>query len=420
MDLIKKQRISFTVATTAFAAVLLLVLLGGFFGITCLANDLAMTSSLDKALANPHTYNDVSPQNLRCFFIYVNLLDQSYIVKDQHDAAYYGDSLDDIVLQAQRSRDDKAFKFRCGDKYFIAKCASGEVFAVYAVLERTAYRSQLVTSALLTVLLYCCTVGLTGLLAFLCSARLLHPVKEAMAKQRDLTANASHELKTPLTVISANLSVIRSEPQSTVADNEYWLDSVASQVTRMQDLIQNMLELSKLEQSSLPKETLDFSSVAEGACLTFEPVCYENGVTLLTDIAAGAMVDGDKNALDRLCGILLDNAIKYCGENGKVGVRVTFDQKKVRLSVMNTGESVTKEEAQHVFDRFYRTDGARQNADGKSFGLGLSIAYATAKAHGGDIYCRGVEGKGTVFTVLLPVAKQKSPKKRTKKQPQNN
>lgn len=418
MDILKKQRLSFTVATTVFAAIVLLVLLGGFFGITCLANDMYMDSALGKALVNPATYNDLSPQNLHCFFIYRNLIDGDPKVKG--DVAFYGDGISDIVDYVVKNVGTTSAKFKCGDRYFISKGANFDTFTVYAVMDRTSYRAQLINTSLLTVLLYCCTVGLTFLLAYLSSARILQPVADAMTKQRDLTANASHELKTPLTVISANLSVIRSEPDSTVAENEYWIESIDSQISRMHELIQNMLELSKLESSALPKEELDFSSVVEGACLSFEPVCFENGVTLITNISPGAKVEGDKPSLERLLGILLDNAIKYCGDNGKVGVNVTFDQKKVRLSVMNTGEIISKEEAAHVFDRFYRTDGARQNEDNKSFGLGLSIAYATVKAHGGVISCRGVEDKGSIFTVILPLLKEKRSAKPSKKPPKNN
>lgn len=412
MDLIKKQRISFTVATTVFAAVILLVLLGGFFGIICLSNGAYMDASLDKALANPMTYNDVSPQNLRCLLIYVSKIDGSYKIKG--DVAYYGDSVSEIAKRAKKSSLTSSSKFRCGDRYFVAKGADYDVYLVFAVLDMTSYRSQLVNTALLTVMLYCCTVALTVLVAYLYSAKLLHPVAEAMNKQRDLTANASHELKTPLTIISANLSVIRSEPDSTVADNEHWMDSISSQIERMQELIQNMLALSKLESSALPMTEVDLSSVAEGACLSFEPVCFEKGVTLLSDIKAGVKVEGDKSSLERLVAILLDNAIKYCDESGKVGILLSFDQKRARLSVMNTGESISKDEAQHVFDRFYRTDGARRNEDNKSFGLGLSIAYATVKAHKGNISCRGIEGKGSVFTVILPLLKEKRRKKPSK------
>ncbi len=418
MDLIKKQRTSFTVVTTVFTAVFLLVLLGGFFGITCLANYMYMDAALNKALENPLTYNQVSPQNLRCFFVYVDMISGESHIKG--DMTYYGDDVSDIVKAVKRQDANSTQKFRSGDRYFIAKCSEKDAFYVYAVLDRTSYRSQLINTALLTVLLYCLTVGLTALLAYLSSARLLRPVAEAMQKQRDLTANASHELKTPLTVISANLSVLRSEPSSTVAENEHWIESIDSQITRMQELIQNMLELSKLESSAVIKEKLNFSSITEGVCLSFEPVCFEKGVSLITDIADGIVVDGDARALERLVGILLDNAIKYCNQNGKVGLNLTFDQKKAKLSVMNTGESISKEEAEHVFDRFYRTDGARQNEDNKSFGLGLSIAYATVQAHDGTISCRGIEGKGSVFTVTLPLYREKRAKKPSKKQQQNN
>ncbi len=400
MQLVRKQRIIFTLATTLIAAVFLALLLGGFFGIICIANDSYMSSALDKALVAPNAYNETAPQNLKCFFVYVNIAENFCVIKD--DISYLEDCKEDLAKQAASFPTGKAGKFKCGGHYFICNSAEHGDFKVIAVIDRTGYRSQLLNTGLLTVLLYCCSVGLAALIAYLLSAKLLQPVADAMSKQRDLTANASHELKTPLTVIAANLSVIKSEPETTVADNIHWIESIDTQIVRMQDLITNMLELSKLEQSVLPFEQLDFSSVCEGACLSFEPVCFEKGVDIVTTITPGLNVLGDKRALERLVVILLDNAVKYCSENGKVGLKLTGDKKRVRLSVMNTGESVTKEEATHVFDRFYRTDGARQNEDNKSFGLGLSIAYATAQAHGGAITCRGVEGKGTVFTVILP------------------
>ncbi|MCM1306407.1 MAG: HAMP domain-containing histidine kinase [Bacteroides sp.] len=404
MDLIKRQRIKFTVVTTALGAVLLLILLGGFFIMTYVSDKVSMTTALDKALNAPNSYNAAAPQALRCFFVYS---DDSGVVKVKGDLTYYGDDKDKI---AKKACGELQGTFKVGKYHFI--CASKELEngTLTAVIDRTEHSSLLLNTGLQIAMLYCLSVILIALLAFLASARLLYPVSESFKKQRDLVANASHELKTPLTVISTNLSVIKSEPNTSVADNAHWIESIDAQITRMQDLIQNMLELSKMEQVEIPKEELNFSMLLEGACLTFEPICFEKNVNLTATIAPDVTVKGDKNALERLIVILLDNAIKYCYENGKVGVKLSADPKRVRLSVMNTGEAISKEEALHVFDRFYRTDGARKNEDGRSFGLGLSIAEATVKAHGGTISCHGVEDKGTVFTVLLPAIKEKKKK----------
>ena len=401
MDLIRRQRIKFTLVTTAIGAILLFVMLGGFFAMTYVSNKMSMTTALDKALHSPNRYNEVAPPALRCFYVYVKG-DDTIKIKD--DISYYGDSQDKIVSKANDGREGS---FQVDDHYFLCASKEFENYILIAVIDRTEHHSLLINTALQIVLLFCLSVALIAVLAFLASARLLHPVAESFKKQRDLVANASHELKTPLTVISTNLSVIKSEPTTTVEENSKWIESIDAQIERMQDLIQNMLELSKMEQADIPKEELDFSMLAEGACLTFEPICFEKNVNLITEVDPDIKVKGEKNALERLIVILLDNAIKYCNENGKVGLKLTADQKKVRLSVMNTGEAITKEEAEHVFDRFYRTDGARKNEDRRSFGLGLSIAEATVKAHGGTISCHGVEDKGTVFVVLLPAVKEK-------------
>lgn len=401
MELIKRQRLKFTITTTVLGALLLLVMLGGFFIMTYISNNMSMKNALTKALDAPDNYNEYAPQGLRCFFVKVKP-DGNIQIKG--DLSYYGELADDIAKRANEQREGN---FQVGENYFMCNSKQLETCTMIAVLDRTEYRALLLNTGLQIALLYCLSVALVALLAFISSARLLYPVAESLKKQRDLVANASHELKTPLTVISTNLSVIKCEPSATVEENAKWIESIDAQIERMQELIQNMLELSKMEHAQIPMEVLDFSMLTQGACLTFEPVCFEKNVNLMTDIPSGIRVKGEKSSLERLIVILLDNAIKYCSDQGKVGLKLSADQKKARLSVMNTGEAITKEEAEHVFDRFYRTDGARKNEDRRSFGLGLSIAAATVKAHGGTISCHGVENKGTIFTVTLPVYKEK-------------
>lgn len=401
--------------TTLIAAIFLFVVLGGLFGVVYGSNDVFINRALEKALADPEHYNDGVANDLRCIFIYKYNDGTKPYIDGKVDV--YGDDATDIILKAITVGDGK---FEHNDMHFIVANRQYPNGTLFALIDRTSYHKQLANTAIMVALLYCCSVVFVALLALLSSARLLSPVASAMTKQRDLIANASHELKTPLTIIATNLSVIKSEPDSTVKDNEKWISSISSQLVRMRDLVNNMLELSKLEQSELQKQDVNFSEISEGACLEFEATCFEKNVKLITEIQPDLHVYGEPKSLERLVVILLDNAIKYSGDNGKVGVRLFLDSKRVRLSVMNTGECISKEDAKHVFDRFYRTDGARQNKDNQSFGLGLSIASATVKAHCGEIDCHGIEGKGTVFDVYLPTLKLKKdgspiePKKKKK------
>ncbi len=415
MDIIKKQRINYTVTTTLIAAIFLLVVLGGLFGVVYGSNDVFINKALDKALDDPEHYNDNVANDLRCIFIYQYNDGRKPYIDGKIDV--YGDDATEIILKAIATADGK---FEYNDCHFVVANKQYANGTLFALIDRTSYHKQLANTAIMVTLLYCCSVVFVALLALLSSARLLFPVASAMTKQRDLIANASHELKTPLTIIGTNLSVIKSEPDSTVKDNEKWITSISTQLVRMRDLVNSMLELSKLEQSELQKQDVNFSEIVEGACLEFEATCFEKDVKLLTDVQPDLHVYGESKSLERLVVILLDNAIKYSGDNGKVGVRLFVDSKRIHLSVMNTGECISKEDAKHVFDRFYRTDGARQNKDNQSFGLGLSIAAATVKAHCGEIDCHGIEGKGTVFDVYLPSLKVKKdgtpiePKKKKK------
>lgn len=400
MDIIRKQRINYTITMTIISAIFLFVVLGGLFGVVYASNDIFVTRAMDRALENPSSYDASNGLNL--IFVFVPSDGSKFEIRGEIET--YGDSASNIIYKALEKGHGK---FVYGKNHFMVSSRQYANGILYLVVDRTSYHTQLSNTAVMVALLYCCSIVFVALLSMLSSARLLHPVASAMTKQRDLIANASHELKTPLTIIATNLSVIKTEPDSTVKDNEKWISSISTQLERMKDLVNSMLELSKLEQTELPMQEVNFSQIADGATLGFEAICFEKDVRLVCDIQPEVCVYGEPKSLERLVVILLDNAIKYCGDNGKVGIRLRADNKKARLSVMNTGECISKEDAKHVFDRFYRTDGARQNKDSQSFGLGLSIAAATVKAHFGEISCHGYDGKGTVFDVDLPLLKKR-------------
>ncbi len=397
MDLLKKQRLQFTFLMTVLAATFLFVIMGGMFGLFCASSLIVEERAIESALQTKQIGDAIGPEPMCLTFCTGTLND-----KFSPDFSYYGNDAYDII---QKSIETSSGRFSFKDRRFSVASVEHNGGRFYAVYDRTSLHEAIMDRLLQTSLLYCMSVILACLLCYLLSAKTMQPVEEAIVKQRDLIANASHELKTPLTIINTNLELVKSE--HTLSDEQAeCISAIDAQLERMQGLIQNMLELSKLENAELEKTPLDFSKVVDGACLSFEVMCFEKNVTLITDVQPNVTVEGEQASLERLVVILLDNAVKYCSENGKIGCRLSADNKKMTLSVMNTGDTISKEDAKHVFDRFYRTDGARQKKDNQSYGLGLAIASATVKAHGGSISCHGVENKGTVFDVVLPLAKK--------------
>lgn len=258
---------------------------------------------------------------------------------------------------------------------------------------------------------YVCSIIAVVLIAYLLSDGIIEPVKQSMENERTLTANASHELKTPLTIISANLSVIQSEPDSTVAENAKWLDSIEDQVKRMNGLIMDMLELSKLEQAETPTlSEVDLSEIVAGGILSCEALCFEKNIEIEDFVSDGLTVNGDRSMLERLTLILLDNAVKYTPSSGRITVELKeIAKKKIKLSVVNSGQGMSADAVAHAFDRFYKGDTARtQSANSSSFGLGLSIAKAICDKHGAEITCVGVEGEYTEFDVFFDMVKNKT------------
>lgn len=234
----------------------------------------------------------------------------------------------------------------------------------------------------------------------------LRPVEKAWKKQRQFVADASHELKTPLTVILANASILGKHPETPLSENVQWLESTREEAVRMQELVSDMLSLAQAEST----ETYEFartnlSSIASKEALQFESVAFEHNMSIEDDITEGLHVQGSARALEKLVGTLIDNACKYAAEASSVTVRPSRQGKKAVLSVRNLGNPIPQESIEHVFDRFYRADKARTHDDSRSFGLGLAIAREIAESHGGSIKVKSSAEDGTVFTVVLPLSK---------------
>lgn len=231
----------------------------------------------------------------------------------------------------------------------------------------------------------------------------LKPVERAWAQQRQFVADASHELKTPLTVILANTGIMAAHPDATVASQCKWLGYIQEEAQRMKELVEDMLFLAKHDGAERPKDSraVNFSDLVTGCVLRFESVAFERQVALTSRIQPDLSVSGEPDSLERLVMILLDNAVKYAGERGRADVVLSRRQERVVLSVGNTGEPIPPEHLEHLFERFYRVDGSRSRKEG-GYGLGLAIAQTITTSHRGQIEVRSSREEGTVFTVTLP------------------
>lgn len=228
------------------------------------------------------------------------------------------------------------------------------------------------------------------------------PVEESIIRQKQFVADASHELKTPLTVIAANAELLASACSGISKDADKWIRNMNQECKEMRVLIENLLMLARqdlLSERKKCRESCNLSELAEESVLTFEPVFFQNKKEIDSLIEENQMVCGNENQVRTLLRILLDNAVKY-SDPGSISM-VTLkriSKKKIRLHVSSKGKPIPDSEKKAVFRRFYRSDRARSS--GQGFGLGLAIACEIVKACGAKI---GVETEldGNCFYVVF-------------------
>lgn len=231
----------------------------------------------------------------------------------------------------------------------------------------------------------------------------VHPVDRAWDQQKQFVADASHELKTPLTVIITNAELL----QDTSYDEEHrasFLDNILVMSKRMRQLTDSLLELTRVDNGMAvgALESVDFSTLVNRTVLRFEPVYYEKGLTLTgDDIEEGIVLKSNAVRLRQVVGILLDNAQKYSSENAEISVSLKKQgSKNCLLTVVNPGDAISQEDLKNIFKRFYRVDKARTGSGG--YGLGLSIAEGIVSDCGGKIWAGSEDGLNS-FYVQFPL-----------------
>ncbi len=245
--------------------------------------------------------------------------------------------------------------------------------------------------------------GVTGIFIFLpvlliilfASGRAVKPIEESYARQKQFVTDAGHELKTPLTVISANNALSRM-----IYGDCEWFDGIDSQVAKMNGLVRSLIALARLDEEQTPVfAPFDISDAVYDTAKSFENLIHTSGKIITFDMTENLIYSGDESKIRQLISILVDNAVKYCDANGKIAIRLTGERKQICLQVINDYAAAAECDFSRVFERFYRADRAR-TPDG-SYGLGLAIAKSIVELHRGEIRAKAMPHGRISFEVML-------------------
>lgn len=256
-------------------------------------------------------------------------------------------------------------------------------------------RLNLIGAALIGLgLVFCGSLFMAG--------RAIKPIKISWERQRDFTADASHELRTPLSVIQSNLELVMDNKEETVESQYKWLENIYTENKRMTRLVGDLLLLARADsgQTLLEIKNFSLSAALEDAVAPFIPVADIKNIKIDTRIEPAVNFTGDEARIKQLAIILIDNAIKYTSPGGSVSLQLINNDDSLDIIVNDTGEGISKEHIDKIFERFYRVDKARSREDGGT-GLGLSIASWIVKEHRGTIRAASEPGYGSTFTVTF-------------------
>ena len=391
----KKLRLKFTLLTSTISFITLFVIA------LCLNSILFYKTSsrlkedavaaLNYPLEEPNKQGEINDKNygdlLKRFF-FITLNDNSY--------TYYRNNIFPLNQYELVSLSDQIFK---GNKengfynYFYFYRKDNKAVVLDALSEKEAIISTFVVSASISLSAFI----LITILSFLFSKKVIKPYEKNYESQRRFLTDASHELKTPLAIISANLDVIENENQ-----NNKWVESSQEQISRMRNLINEMVSLNKIEElnGNIKKDNFDMSSSLLEAIGSYDSLSIDSNVKLTYDVPENIYINGDENLILKLYGIFLDNAFKYVNKNGFINITLKENKRKVILTFSNSVDEIDEEKLKYCFDRFYTLDESRSKSR-SGFGIGLSIAQAIVKEHDGDIKTYLSDNNKTIYFEII-------------------
>ncbi len=256
-----------------------------------------------------------------------------------------------------------------------------------------------------TILFFCTVIFilLSITASYVLSRKTMKPIMTSWSKQVEFVENASHELRTPLTIIQNKLELLLTKPNEKIVDRFENIALSLSETRRLTKLTTDLLTLARADstETQFVMESMDIDAFIREACAPYVEIAESQDKTLWMQLDCKMQLEVDSSRIHQLLVILLDNALKYTGENDSIGIKTFYEDHRIVIEISDTGIGIREENVRHIFDRFYREDQARTREKG-GFGLGLSIAQWIVSGHQGTIKAIRNESNGTSFIVKLP------------------
>lgn len=407
-----------------FGGIFILIVFSGIFLGSYFSSQKEINEILKKSLITASKEN-IFPEKEDCTFLLMYVDDEGNFIKTGTNQVAY-DPLDDNYSEEyghERSEwfDELSMKiakckseehvFKLNQRYYIFDSIEylnlqkpTQNCLLFSIFDYTSYISNTNVMFFSLLIGYFIVIVLLSFSAIIIAERTISPIREAFYKQKELIANASHELKTPLTVINTNLSVLENNKTETIESQNRWINNIIEQTNRMNRLIYQMLDLSKTESllASETKQPIQLSELIEKLVMEFEVNAFEKKIHVTSNIEENIVFNGNMENMIKLFTILIDNAIKYTQENGAIDLSLTQKKNKIEFTIQNTGKGIEKENLGKVFQRFYKQDESYNQDSNHSFGLGLAIAKAIVDQLNGTITVTSEVNVHTTFVVKLP------------------
>lgn len=405
--MIKRLRAQFVFVTMVLVAALLCTIFGAICHITWHSMNEEANEALQTATFEPWhpggMGRDGERPNYPCFIVCIDSYGSIYT--DGHGYFNLSDEalLRELFVKAQATGETNGMLWEYNLKFLRIELWNMEE---YVFTDMTGALQTMKNLYITCTILLIAALLLFFAISWALAKWMTRPIERTMQQQRQFLADASHELKTPLTVILTNAELLQSE-EYTEADKKRFSSSILTMASQMRTLVENLLELAQMDnhQFRLRKQDIqDFSQLAENSVMVFEPVYFEAGLTLESQVQADLSVRGSSQHLTQVLDSLLDNGRKYSTPGTTVRLELRQERRRCLLRVSSRGETLTPRQCKDVFKRFYRVDEARSN--NHSYGLGLSIAQSIVREHKGKIWAQGKDGVNTFF-VSLPLQKRK-------------
>lgn len=334
-----------------------------------------------------------TPFEMRYFIVELTQQKEIRSVDLDHIAAQDRQTVVDTVSRIVDAGTERGYvdQYRFG--VFPAEAGGSTVIVLDCFLQLQAVNNML----RITVFIFLACVLIVFILLLLLSRRAIRPFADNLERQRQFVTDASHELKTPLAILSADLGLLED-----TYGKDQWLDSARTQIVRLDKLIKDLVELARTEETVKEDAAavFDLSEVARAGADAFRPLAEADGKALTADITDGITLNGVQDNFFRLFSILLDNAVKYCDPAGTIQLTVSQRGRNICISVSNPCAGLDTAQLPRYFDRFFRADSSRARSTG-GYGIGLSTAKAIVTRHRGrisDHYANGI----ITFSAAIP------------------